>query len=182
MVRRSRARSPGCRPARSRAGARAGARARCPAARARRAWWRRCLAARRRRAACSLKFGKVALLAARRRSKVLTTSASMLVSIAAYSLIWGWKFAVGFVLLLLVHEMGHVIQLRREGIPASAPMFIPFLGAVVTAKSLGDDATAEARVGLAGPVLGTLGAIALFLAGDPPDSTSCARSCSPGSS
>ena len=61
-------------------------------------------------------------------------------------------------LLLLVHELGHVIQLRREGIPASAPLFIPFLGAVVGAKSLGDDAAAEARVGLAGPVLGTLGA------------------------
>ena len=55
----------------------------------------------------------------------------MLVSIAAYSLFCGWTFAVGFVLLLLVHEMGHVIQLRREGIQASAPMFIPFLGAVV---------------------------------------------------
>ena len=49
-----------------------------------------------------------------------------------------------------------MIQLRREGIQASAPMFIPFLGAVVTAKSMGDDAAAEARVGLAGPVLGTL--------------------------
>src|SRR5215218_5264778 len=85
--------------------------------------------------------------------KVLTTSGSMLVSVAAYSLIWGWPFAAGFVLLLLVHEMGHVIQLRREGIEASAPMFIPFLGAVVAAKSLGDDAAAEARVGLAGPVL-----------------------------
>jgi len=93
--------------------------------------------------------------------KILTTSGTMLVSIAAYSLIWGWKFAVGFVLLLLVHEMGHVIQLRREGIPASAPLFIPFLGAVVGAKSLGDNALAEARVGLAGPVLGTLGAAAL---------------------
>jgi Zn-dependent protease len=85
----------------------------------------------------------------------------MLVSIAAYSLFWGWRFALGFVVLLFVHEMGHVIQLRREGIPASAPMFIPFLGAVVMAKSLGDDATAEARVGLAGPILGTLGALAL---------------------
>jgi Zn-dependent protease len=93
--------------------------------------------------------------------KVLTTSGSMLVSVAAYSLIWGWKFAAGFVLLLLVHEMGHVIQLRREGIEASAPMFIPFLGAVVAAKSLGDDAAAEARVGLAGPVLGSLGAALL---------------------
>jgi Zn-dependent protease len=93
--------------------------------------------------------------------KILTTSGSMLVSVAAYSLIWGWRFAVGFVLLLLVHELGHVIQLRREGIEASAPMFIPFLGAVVAAKSLGDDATAEARVGLAGPVLGSLGAALL---------------------
>ena len=89
--------------------------------------------------------------------KVLTTSASMLVSVAAYSIIWGWRFAVGFVVLLLVHEMGHVIALRREGIPASAPMFIPFLGAVVAARSLGDNALAEARVGLAGPILGTLG-------------------------
>ena len=90
----------------------------------------------------------------------------MLVSIAAYSLIWGWKFAVGFVLLLFVHEMGHVIQLRREGIEASAPMFIPFLGAVVWAKSLGDNAAAEARVGLAGPVLGSLGAAALIPVAD----------------
>ena len=88
--------------------------------------------------------------------KVLTTSATMFVSIAAYALIWGWSFAVGFVALLFLHEIGHVIQLRREGIRASAPMFIPFLGAVVTAKSMGDDAAAEARVGLAGPVLGTL--------------------------
>ncbi len=91
--------------------------------------------------------------------KFLTTSASMLVSIAAYALIWGWTFAVGFVLLLLLHEMGHVFQLRREGIDASAPMFIPFLGAVIAAKSMGDDAAAEARVGLAGPVLGSIAAL-----------------------
>jgi Zn-dependent protease len=91
--------------------------------------------------------------------KILTTSGSMLVSIGAYSLIWGWRFAVGFVLLLLVHELGHVFQLRREGVKASAPMFIPFLGAVIMAKELGRDAAAEARVGLAGPVLGSLGAL-----------------------
>jgi Zn-dependent protease len=102
------------------------------------------------------------LLVALPKLKLLTTSGSMLVSIAAYSLFFGWTFAVGFVLLLLVHEMGHVIQLRREGIKASAPMFIPFLGAVVAAKSLGKNATAEARVGLAGPVLGSLGAAALI--------------------
>jgi Zn-dependent protease len=102
------------------------------------------------------------LLVALPKLKLLTTSGSMLVSIAAYSLFFGWTFAVGFVLLLLVHEMGHVIQLRREGIKASAPMFIPFLGAVVAAKSLGENATAEVRVGLAGPVLGSLGAAALI--------------------
>jgi Zn-dependent protease len=88
--------------------------------------------------------------------KLLTTSGSMLVSIGAYALIWRWQFAVGIVLLLFAHEMGHVIQLRREGVPASAPMFIPFLGAVVGMKRLPDDAAAEARVGLAGPVLGSI--------------------------
>ena len=92
--------------------------------------------------------------------KILTTSGSMLVSVAAYSLIWGWTFALGFVVLLFVHEMGHVIQLRREGIEASAPLFIPFLGAAVWSKSLGDNALAEARVGLAGPILGSIGAAA----------------------
>jgi Zn-dependent protease len=126
-----------------------------------RPWWRRSLSWLVVAGAFLLKFGKAALLLLP-KAKLLTTSGTMLVSLAAYSLIWGWKFALGFVLLLFVHEMGHVIQLRREGIPASAPMFIPFLGAVVTAKSLGDDATAEARVGLAGPVLGTLGALALL--------------------
>ncbi len=108
-----------------------------------------------------LKFGaklKVLLLLLP-KLKLFTTSASMLVSIGAYSLIWGWSFALGFVLLLLVHEMGHVIQLRREGIKASAPMFIPFLGALVAMKELPKDAAAEARVGLAGPILGSLGAL-----------------------
>lgn len=90
--------------------------------------------------------------------KLLTTAGTALVSVAAYSLFWGWSFALGFVILLFVHEMGHVIQLRREGLRASAPMFVPFLGAVVMAKSLGENALAEARVGLAGPVLGTAGA------------------------
>jgi Zn-dependent protease len=98
--------------------------------------------------------------------KLLTTAGTALVSVAAYSLWFGWTFALGFVVLLFVHEMGHVIQLRREGIKASAPMFIPFFGAVVTAKSLGENALAEARVGLAGPVLGTAGAAACLAIGE----------------
>jgi Zn-dependent protease len=91
--------------------------------------------------------------------KLLTTFGSAVVSIGAYALIWGLPFAAGFVALLFLHELGHVIQLRREGVKASAPMFIPFLGAVISAKSMGRDAAAEARVGLAGPILGTLASL-----------------------
>ncbi len=125
----------------------------------RKPWWRRAGGLAALLAIVGIKWGAKlkALLLLLPKLKVLTTSGSMLVSIAAYSLIWGWKFALGFVVLLFVHEMGHVIQLRREGVPASAPVFIPFLGAAVWAKSLGDNALAEARVGLAGPILGTLG-------------------------
>ena len=126
--------------------------------------WRKLFAPLGALALLALKFGAKlkALLLLLPKLKILTTSGSMLVSVAAYSLLWGWKFAVGFVALLFVHEMGHVLQLRREGIKASAPMFIPFLGAVIWAKSLGHNALAEARVGLAGPVLGSLGAAALI--------------------
>jgi Zn-dependent protease len=98
--------------------------------------------------------------------KLLTTAGTALVSVAAYSLFWGWSFAAGFVVLLFVHEMGHVVQLRREGIKASSPMFIPFLGAVIASRSLGENAVAEARVGLAGPVLGSLGAAACLVAAE----------------
>jgi Zn-dependent protease len=99
-----------------------------------------------------------ALLLLLPKLKLLASAGSMLVSIVAYTTIWGVWFAVGFVVLLFVHEMGHVIALRREGIRASLPMFIPFLGAVISARSLGENATAEARVGLAGPILGSAGA------------------------
>ncbi len=108
-----------------------------------------------------LKWGK-ALLLLLPKAKLLTTSASMLVSVGAYALIWGWKFAVGFVALLFVHELGHYIQLRREGVKPSGMVFIPFLGAAVGARSLGGSALAEARVGLAGPILGSLATAALL--------------------
>lgn len=98
--------------------------------------------------------------------KLLTTAGTALASVVLYSLFWGWPFAFGFVVLLFVHEMGHVIQLRREGIKASAPMFIPGFGAVVMMKELPDDALAEARVGLAGPVLGTAGAAVCLAIGE----------------
>ena len=99
------------------------------------------------------------LLLALVKIKAVTTLGTMFVSIVAYGLAFGWPFAVGFVLLLFVHEMGHVIQLRREGVEASAPVFIPFVGALIATNSLGKDAAAEARVGLAGPILGTIGTL-----------------------
>jgi len=115
-----------------------------------------------------LKF-KTALLAVF-KLKIFATSGSMLVSVAAYALIWGWKFAVGFVLLLFLHELGHVIELRRQGVPATAPLFIPFLGAVVGMKQMPKDAWREAQVALAGPVLGSLAAAATWGVGEALDS------------
>ena len=97
--------------------------------------------------------------------KLLSTAATALVSVGAYSLLRGWQFAAGFVVLLFIHEMGHVFALRREGIKASAPMFIPFLGAMISARSLGDNALAEARVGLAGPILGSIASAVVAVVG-----------------
>ncbi len=108
-----------------------------------------------------VKFGGLLL-----KFKVITTGASMLVSIAAYTWIWGLPFAIGFVLLIFVHELGHVLELRRQGIRASAPLFIPFLGAMIGMKELPDDAWKEARVALAGPILGSIGAAVCWIAGE----------------
>ena len=108
-----------------------------------------------------LKFGGLLL-----KLKVVTTGASMLVSIAAYAWIWGLPFAIGFVLLIFVHELGHVLELRRQGVPASAPLFIPFLGAVIGMRELPHDAWREARVALAGPILGSIGAAVCWVAGE----------------
>jgi Zn-dependent protease len=106
-----------------------------------------------------------ALLLVLPKLKLLSTAGSMLVSVAAYALLWGWKFAVGFVALLFVHELGHVVQMRREGVRPGWMLFIPFLGAAVGARSMGGSALAEARVGLAGPVLGSLACVPVAIVG-----------------
>jgi Zn-dependent protease len=102
--------------------------------------------------------------------KLFTVAGSMLVSIGAYALLWGWQFAVGFVLLLFVHELGHVFEAKRQGLPVSAPMFIPFLGALITLKRLPDNAWNEAKVAIAGPIVGGLGAAATWGLGEALDS------------
>ena len=98
------------------------------------------------------------LLFAVAKLSFLTTAVTMVISVGAYALLWGWRFAALFVLLLFVHELGHALWMRKEGIPAGAPVFIPFLGAVIGMKGLPRDAYVEAKIGLAGPVLGTFGA------------------------
>jgi Zn-dependent protease len=94
--------------------------------------------------------------------KVVTTSLTMLASIGAYALLWGWKFAVGLVLLLFVHEAGHALEAKRQGLPVSAPIFIPFLGAAILLKKNPQNAWREAQIALAGPIVGSLGAAAVW--------------------
>lgn len=86
----------------------------------------------------------------------------MMVSIWAYALISPWQFAVGFVALMFVHEIGHVIAAKRIGLPVSAPLFIPFMGALITMKRQPLDARQEAYVAFGGPILGSIGAVVVF--------------------
>ncbi len=111
-------------------------------------------------AAFLAKFGALAL-----KVKYLGLVLSMFVSVVAYALLWGWSFALGFVLLMLVHEMGHVIELRRQGVRASLPMFVPFLGAFVNMRESPRSAYQEAMSGLAGPYFGTAASVVLALWG-----------------
>jgi Zn-dependent protease len=90
---------------------------------------------------------------------------SMLVSAAFYVWLGGWWFGVGLVVLLFVHEMGHVVEAKRQGLPVSVPVFIPFMGALITIKQMPHDAWREARLAIAGPLVGSAGALALYLAG-----------------
>jgi Zn-dependent protease len=98
--------------------------------------------------------------------KLFTVAGSMLVSLAAWTLLYPWQVALGFVLLIFVHEMGHVLEARRQGLPVSAPLFIPFLGAFITMREMPHNVWREAQVALAGPIIGSLGAAAVWLAAE----------------
>ena len=84
---------------------------------------------------------------------------SMVPFLAVYWAAYGWKFALGLMLSIYVHEMGHVAMLIRYGMKASAPMFIPGLGAVIMLKQHPADPREDARIGLAGPVWGLAAAV-----------------------
>jgi Zn-dependent protease len=108
----------------------------------------------------ALSKGKLLLLGLTK----IGTLASMLAFFAVYWSIFGWKFALGFVLSIYIHEMGHVMALRKYNIAASAPMFIPFIGAIVRMKQYPGNVGEDARVGLAGPIWGLGSAVAAWLA------------------
>jgi Zn-dependent protease len=94
--------------------------------------------------------------------KLLTTGGTMLISLVIYGWMFGWRYAVGFIFLLFVHEMGHFIAARQRGLNVGAPTFIPFVGAWIEMKDIPHDAETEAYVGLAGPLVGSLGALACY--------------------
>jgi Zn-dependent protease len=87
---------------------------------------------------------------------------TIFVAVGGYALIWGWRFAVGFVLLILVHELGHFVEARRLGLNPSLPVFVPFLGAYVAIRDARLTPWQHARVAIAGPVVGSLGAAACW--------------------
>ena len=95
---------------------------------------------------------------------------SIFISFGVYLWIGGVWFAVGLIVLLFVHEMGHVIEAKHQRLPVSAPMFIPLLGAAITLKQNPRDAWHEARLALAGPIVGSLGAAAIYAIGLAEDS------------
>jgi Zn-dependent protease len=104
----------------------------------------------------------LALLAAGKLGKVLLTGGTMILSVLAYALVFGWWYAVGFVLLIFVHEMGHFLAAKQRGLDVGAPTFIPFVGAWIELKDLPHDVETEAWIGLAGPLLGSVGALACY--------------------
>jgi Zn-dependent protease len=90
---------------------------------------------------------------------LLKSGGTMLLMIWVYTAMWGWKFGIGFVLLLLVHECGHLIVAKKFGLKVGAPVFIPFMGAFIALKEAPRNAWMEACVGIGGPMLGSLGAL-----------------------
>ena len=102
------------------------------------------------------------LLSGAKLGKLLTTGGTMLLSLVLYAFVYGWRYAVGFVGLLFVHEWGHYLAARRRGLAVGPMTFIPFMGAWIELKDMPHDAETEAFVGLGGPLLGSIGALLVY--------------------
>jgi Zn-dependent protease len=117
-----------------------------------------------------LKFGAVLLKFKFLLSMFVSAGFYVLYGTTQYGLVGGIWFGTGLILLLLVHEMGHVLEAKRQGLPVSAPLFIPFLGALITLKQMPHNVWNEAKLAIGGPILGSLGAAGFFVAGELADS------------
>jgi Zn-dependent protease len=107
-----------------------------------------------------VKYGGLLLL----KIPALATLVSVLISFAGYAWWQGPAFAAALIAMIFVHEMGHVVEIRRQGMQATAPIFIPFLGAAIFQRSHPTTALKQAQIGIAGPIAGTIGAtVAFFL-------------------
>ena len=111
------------------------------------------------------------LLSGLKWGKLATTGGTMLLSLAVYATIWGWPYAAGFIALMFAHEMGHYVAARQCGLNVGAPAFIPFVGAWINLKEQPRDVRTEAYVAVAGPLVGTVSAVAVYLWGRWTDST-----------
>jgi len=110
-------------------------------------------------------LGKFKWVLAALKFAKFSTLITMIASVWVYATLWGFPFALGFVLLIFVHEAGHALVLWQQKIPAGAPVFIPFVGAVIAMKGMPRNAYVEALVGIGGPILGTLGALLCLAVG-----------------
>jgi Zn-dependent protease len=105
------------------------------------------------------------LLASLKWGKLGTVGGTMLLSLAVYATIWGWRYAAGFIALLFIHEMGHYMAARQRGLNVGAPTFIPFVGAWIELKQQPMNVETEAYVAVAGPLVGTVAAAAIYFWG-----------------
>jgi Zn-dependent protease len=104
-----------------------------------------------------------AVVALAKFSFILVKFSSIFIAVGLYALFWGWKFAIGFVLLILVHELGHFVEAKREGLNPKLPVFIPFLGAYV--RYTRGNPWQTARVAIAGPIVGGLASLVCYVIG-----------------
>ena len=107
-------------------------------------------------------YGKYVLLFAF-KFKFLASFLTMLVSFWVYASFLGAWAAAGLIAMFFIHEMGHVIEIRRQGMKATAPIFIPMFGAAIFMRQHAQSAIKQAEIGIAGPIAGTVGATAAFV-------------------
>jgi Zn-dependent protease len=110
-----------------------------------------------------LKFKSFLLPALKFIPALLKTGGSMFLTIWLYAMVWGWAFAAGFVILIFIHELGHVLAARQVGVKVTAPVFIPFVGALILLKEAPQNAWAESKIAIGGPLLGSIGAAVCYL-------------------